>query len=120
MSKIWLMICCVTCVVAIPVNAIEKQKRIEPHQVNIRNYEQFIVQIKDDLPLGTSHKGVKSYLSDNNIAYSDVPHEGCFYIMLKKIYSEFFIFTTDLWIRIYVNEKNGLTEIKWDLIRTAF
>lgn len=45
-----------------PVNANEEQMRIEAHQVNIDNYEQFVAQIKFELPVGTSLQDVKSYL----------------------------------------------------------
>lgn len=120
MSKIWLVICCITSVVAIPVNAIEKQKRIEPHQVNIRNYEQFVAQVKHALPVGTPYKDVEKYLSDKGLEYGYAPSEGCLQFMINRIYSAFFIFKTDLQIKIYVSEENGVTDIKARLVETAF
>lgn len=121
MSKIWLMICCFSSVlVTIPVNAAEGQKRIEPPQVNIRNYEQFIAQLKDDLPPGTSFRDVEKYLSNNKLDYGYASSEGCLQFMINRIYSAFFIFKTDLQVKIYVTEETGVTEIKSRLIETAF
>ena len=120
MKNSLLMLYLIFSVVAIPVNANDEKARIEAKHVNIRNYEQFIAQLGQDLPVGTSLQDVKAYLSENKISYSDVPHEGCLYVMLKKIDRSFFIFTTDLWLRIYVSEKECLSEIKSKLINTAF
>lgn len=121
MSKIWLMICCISSVlVAAPVNANEGHKRIEPHQVNIRNYEQFVVQLENDLPLGTSFRDVEKYLLKNGLDYGYAPSEGCLQFMLNRIFSAFFIFKTDLQVKIYVSEETGVTEIKSRLIETAF
>lgn len=120
MNKFWLLICCISSVAAIPVNADEGQKRIEPHQVNIRNYERYIVQIKNDLPVGTPYKDVEKYLSDKGLEYGHAASEGCLQFMINRIYSAFFIFKTDLQIKIYVSEENGVTDIKSRLIETAF
>lgn len=101
-----------------PVNASQKDK-IEASAVNIRNYEKFLAQLEQDLPVGMSLNDVKQYLDENKIGYSDVPHEQCVYIMLKKIHRSFFVFATDLWIRVYFSEE-GVSEINFELIDTAF
>ena len=106
--------------VVMSISAEDEKKRIEAKQVNIRNYEQFIEQLKHDLPVGTSIKDVEAYLLKQKISHSYVPNEGSFYVMLKKIYSAFFIFKTDLFIEIFVSEEAGVSEIKHDLIETAF
>ncbi len=123
MKNILLMLSLVLCVVvsiSMNVNANDRKERIEPDQVNMRNYEQFIAQIEHDLPVGTSFKDVEKYLSDYEIEFSHAPSEGCFKFMVKKIYSAFFVFITDLQIKIYVSEEAGVTDIKSRLIETAF
>jgi hypothetical protein len=106
--------------IVMPVSADDKEKRIEASEVNIRNYEQFVGQLKSDLPAGTSLQDVKTYLSNHNISYGHVPQKGYIQFMLKKIYSAFFIFNTDLHVEIFVSEENGVSEIKSELIETGF
>lgn len=120
MSKGWLIMCIVSGVVAISVSADDGRKRLEPDQVTIRNYEQYVAQVEYDLPVGTAFKDVEKYLSDNGIEYGYAPTEGCLKFMIKKIYSAFFIFITDLQIRIYISEEAGVTSIKSRLVNTAF
>ena len=109
-------------VVTMPTSANDKelQPRIEVDQVTIHNYEQFVSQIKHDLPMGTSLQDVKTYLSDNKIEYGYASQEACIKFMLKKIYSSFFIFNTSLQVKIFVTEEAGVSEIKSELIETAF
>lgn len=121
MKKILLVLCFISGMgIALPMNADDGQERIEPDQVNIRNYEQFIAQIEHDLPVGTSFKDVEKYLLDNGIEYGYASSEGCLQFLIKKIYSAFFVFITDLQIKIYVSEEAGVTDIKSRLIETAF
>ena len=101
------------------VSANEEQMRIEAHQVNIDNYEQFVEQIKRELPVGTPIQNVKAYLAENKIKYGYSPQVDYLQFMIKKIRSSFFIFNTDLQLKIYFNEKTGVTEIKSRLVRTA-
>ncbi len=120
MKNSLLMLYLIFSVVAIPVNANDEPERIEATQVNIGNYEQFIAQLERDLPVGTSLPDVKAYLSDSKIKYGYASQEGCVKFMLKKIYSAFFIFNTDLQVKIFISEETGVSEIKSDLIETAF
>ena len=120
MRNLFLLLYIIVSMVAIPVNADDGQKRMEPHQVNIRNYEQYVEQLKHDLPVGTSFKVVEKYLLDYGIEYGYASSEGCLQFMIKKIYSAFFIFVTDLQIKIYVSEETGVSDIKSRLIQTAF
>ena len=120
MKNILLILYLIFSVVAIPVNANDEQARIEAKQVNIRNYEQFVAQLERDLPVGTSLQDVEAYLSKNKINYGYASQEGCVKFMLKKIYSAFFVFNTDLQVKIFLSEETGVSEIKSDLIETAF
>lgn len=120
MKNSLLMLYLIFSVVAIPVNANDEQARIEAKQVNIRNYEQCIAQLERDLPVGTSLQDVKSYLSENQINYGYASQEGCVKFMLKKIYSALFVFNTDLQVKIFISEETGVSEIKHNLIETAF
>ena len=103
-----------------PVNANEEQMRIEAHQVNIDNYEKFVEQNKCELPVGTSIQNVKACLSENQIEYGYVPQADYIQFMLKKTYSAFFVVKTDLHVEIFLSGKSGVSEIKYDLIETAF
>ena len=70
MSVVWLMICCISSVVPTSMKVDGVHKRIEPHEVNIRNYEQYVAQLQRNLPIGTPLQQVEKYLTDNNITYS--------------------------------------------------
>jgi hypothetical protein len=106
-------------VMTMPVNASETEKKIEASEVNIHNYERFVAQLEYNLPIGTSADDVTQHLDKSGIEYSDVPNEGCIYIMIKKIHRSFLVVNTDLWIRIYFSD-GDLSEIKSELINTAF
>ena len=118
-KQLLILLSFIFCMISASINANDAQKRITPDMVTIHNYEQFIAQLERDLPKGTPVEDIKKYLSENKIGYSDVPEEDCLYAMLKKIDSLFFIYTTDLWLRIYVSQESGLLKIKHDLIHTA-
>jgi hypothetical protein len=118
--KIILLIFSIFSVVAMAISANE-EKRINVSDVDIRNYEKFVNQIKNDLPVGTPIQQVKKYLSTRGIGYSDVVNdEGNIKFMIKKIYSAFFIFKTDLQVKIFVTDGEGVSEVKSSLIETAF
>ncbi len=101
------------------IGANGEQKRIAIDDVNIRNYEQFIEQLKIDLPEGTSFESVKSYLALHKIKYGYASAESCIKFMRKKVRSSFFIFNTDLQVKIFVSEGAGVKEVKYELIETA-
>ena len=97
------------------------EKRIKPSDVNIRNYENFISQMRQDLPIGTPIQKVKEYLSVRGIECSDVVDNDEYIVfIIRKIYSAFFIFKTDLEVRIFVTDDNGVSEVRSKLIETAF
>lgn len=103
-----------------PACANNEEKRIDVSEVNIRNYEQFVAQLEHDLPAGTSIQDVKEYLSDKSIKYGHATVEGCIKFMIKKVDSSFFVFKTDLQVKIFLSEESGVSEIKSNLIETAF
>jgi hypothetical protein len=96
------------------------EKRIKPSDVNIRNYEDYVSQVREDLPVGTPIRQVKQYLSDRGLEYGYADVEGCIKFMIKKVDSAFFVFKTDLQIKIFVTDENGVSEVKSKLIETAF
>jgi hypothetical protein len=117
--KIILLVLSIFSVVVMPISANE-EKRINVSDVNIRNYEKFIEQIKNDLPAGTSIQQVKDYLSEKGVEYGHATVEGCIKFMIKKVDSSFFFFKTDLQIKVFASEESGVSEIKSSLIETAF
>jgi len=117
--KIILLVLSILSVVAMPISANE-EKRIDASDVNIRNYEKFVEQVENDLPVGTSIQRVKDYLSEEGVKYGHATVEGCIKFMIKKVDSSFFFFKTDLQIKIFVSEDSGVSEIKSRLIETAF
>ena len=107
-------------VITLSACANNDNKRIKPSKVNMRNYEVFVSQIRKDLPVGTPIQKVKEYLSARQIGYSDViDEEDCFKFMLRRISSFFFIFNTDLQVRIYFTNNLEVSEVKSRLIETA-
>lgn len=118
MKKIILLVSILS-VTFMQVNASD-EKRIKPSDVDIRNYEEFVTQVREDLPAGTTIQQVKKYLSGRGVEYGHADVEGCIKFMIKKIDSAFFIFKTDLQVKIFVTEDNGVSEVKSKLIETAF
>lgn len=107
------------------VNAMQanagQEKYITPLDVNIRNYQVFVDQLKKDLPIGTSMQQVMKYLSVRNIQYSNVlDDEGCVKVMIKKVDSSLFFFKTDLQIKIFASGDGRVSEIESTLVETAF
>ncbi|PCK04758.1 MAG: hypothetical protein COA42_18890 [Alteromonadaceae bacterium] len=96
----------------------KEEKTIEVSKVNIHNYEQFVEQFEAKLPIGTPMADVRKHLKDLDIEYGEAHSEAAFYIMIKKIHSRFFIFTTDLAIRVYFSDDH-VSEIKSRLVRTG-
>lgn len=114
---LFILICGVTLMQA----DADEERMIKPPDVNIRNYEEFVSQLSKDLPVGTSMQQVTEYLSARGIRYSNiVDDEGCIKFMIKKIYSAFFVFKTDLQVRIFLTDDEGVSEIKSKFIETAF
>ncbi|MDZ7925479.1 MAG: hypothetical protein U5M23_15845 [Marinagarivorans sp.] len=104
MNKIILLVSILSVVLMQQANAGD-EKRIKPSDVNIRNYEDFVSQVREDLPVGTSVQQVKNYLSNRDLEYGYADVEGCIKFMIKKVDSAFFVFKTDLQVKIFVTDE---------------
>lgn len=99
-------------------NAIT-EKRIKPSKVNLRNYETFVSQIREDLPVGTSIEQVEEYLSSRGISYGVSEDEGLIKFTVQNIASFLLIVTTGLQVKIYVTDESDVSKITGETYQTG-
>lgn len=95
------------------------EKRIKPSKVNLRNYETFVSQIREDLPVGTSIEEVEEYLSNRGISYGVSETEGLIKFTVQNIASFLFIVTTSLQVKIYVTYESDVSKITGETYQTG-
>ena len=60
-----------TLVVMVAQHSPPDTERIRPEDVNYRNYEAFVEEIRKDLPVGTPKSMVRDYLARRGLVFSD-------------------------------------------------
>lgn len=111
------------------MDSTSASERIRPEDVNYRNYEVFVDEIRSDLPAGTPKDEVQSYLLDRGIGFGNAKDEDVrvspprvehYIVFLIRGIRKMFIFGhTDLQVRIYLSEEGRVSRIEPIIIRTA-
>lgn len=112
-----------------PTDLTPTPERIRPEDVNYRNYETFVEEIRSDLPVGTPKAEVQSYLASRGIGFSagwdedfrvkppSVEHYVVF--LIRRIRNAFIFGYTDLRVSIYLSEDGRVSRIVSKTIETA-
>ncbi len=112
------------------LGAMSQEDRIPYEGVKYKNHEEFVEEIREDLPVGTPEEVVLQYLRSRGIPFSHAktrdysvePAKVEHYILLavKRIRSRFIFGYTSLRIRVFLSDERCVTRIESDLVVTSW